>query len=243
MSEEKSKASFRISMMPGNIDPALIKELDKDNDGEIDVNEFAQALDVLRNERKTNRKLSRVVMVLVVCGLLLIASIFGVSIAAAYYAKDTKIYAGGILLDKENDSIVQTAEAVGYMDQDTAGSLVDMTTDRIQSIKTISLFDGKLSFAVKGSSKSPSGDQLMLLVEGGTITFDSDGFQKATGDALVLFEHALGEMNEGRRMLFRSLSESDSTNSTNSTNIDEGRANFIVSYPEKNIKDIKKNKW
>merc|ERR1712238_227402 len=50
----------------------------------------------------------------------------------------------------------------------------------------------------KGYSRSGSidGNQVMLLVEGGTITFDPEGIMDATGDAEDLLVFAYGEFTE-----------------------------------------------
>merc|ERR1719384_992891 len=70
------------------------------------------------------------------------------------------------------------------------------------------MMGGRVRFNVKGSARSPAGDRVVLLVEGGTLTFDDFGIADATGDARSLLvaggfdENDLGRTEEdAMRML------------------------------------------
>ena len=190
---KREHAVLRLSKLPEGLKESnlkLVKELDANGDGAIDMDEFVDAVHSLKKERSSNRNLSKVVSLLALATLLLIASIFGVSIAAAHYAKDTTIDDDGHFCDKNTGDVLQTSQASIWTDAGT--NIMDLTTSQLIDANKIVLMDGNINFDIKGFSKSPSGDQLMLNVEGGTITYDMDGIMDATGDARKMLEFAIG---------------------------------------------------
>lgn len=202
MSEEGQQPTnhvFSLSSIPPNCRESakhLVKDLDADGDGCIDAAEFMAAIESLKDSRKQNRNLIKLVTVQLIAFLLLIGAIFGVSIVAARLAKDTTVDEdSGILESKDMKSAIKTGEAIEWTD---LTDLVDSTNDELSKLKYIELEDGDLNFAIKGYARAASGDQVLLLVEGGTITFKQTiGLFNATGDALVLFEAAGRNFDDG----------------------------------------------
>merc|ERR1712029_684864 len=82
-----------------------------------------------------------------------------------------------------------------YKDNKNIGT---MTNTELDNLKEIIMLDGSLKFQIKGysrryeKSKNDNIDgEVMLLVEGGTITYDTAGLiSDATGDAKVLLDYA-----------------------------------------------------
>lgn len=187
---------FRISQLPAtmrNSALALVKEFDADGDGKVDSNEFADAVKALKDSRDKTKSYAKVITGLSVSGILLIASIFGVSLVAARLSKDTSIGDFGVMLDKSTKSPVKTSEATEYFDEATASlKIVDMTSVQLMHLKHIVLFGGDVLFHVKGHTRSPAGDKVIILVEGGTITYNKEGIFDATGDPRYMLDVAFG---------------------------------------------------
>jgi len=200
-----TNAELRISSLPIDLkDDALtlVKALDANGDGAIDAEEFVAAVKSLKGERSSNRNLTRLVSLLSVASLLLIAAIFGVSIAAAHLSNDTKTDSNGDLLDKATGNVVATTEATEWLDSDT--TVVNMTDHQLTNINKIVLLEGAAQIDVRGYAKNPSGDQVMIVTEGGSITFDKDGVVDATGivDVMLSFASDTNE-TDGRRLKFQ----------------------------------------
>jgi len=196
---EKGRNEIRISQLPNGLRESakqLVKELDTDGDGAIDAHEFAAAVTSLTKGRTQNRNLIKALVLLSFGALALIGSMFGVSIAAARLAKDTETGALGILQDKVTGSVVKTGEA---LIKDST-SVLDMATSQLQAMKKLVLMDGEVQFEIKGFARSTTGEQVMMNVEGGTITFDKEGILNATGTAKQMLELAEGLDNDGRRL-------------------------------------------
>lgn len=191
MKTKKASNVIRLSSLPESFgDNKILEELDQDGDGVIDPIEFVQAVQSLQKERGSNRNLTKVVSLLSFAVLCLLVSIFGVSIAAAHYAKDTNIDDDGILRDKHTGNVIETNEAEMWLDPNA--NILDMTTAQLVNTKNLVLLKGQMNLKIKGYAKSPSGDHLMLSTEGGRITFDKNGVLDATGDARVMIEFATG---------------------------------------------------
>jgi len=67
-----------------------------------------------------------------------------------------------------------------------------MTANQLMRLKQLVLFEGNVRFHVKGHARTPSGDKVIVLVEGGTITYDAVGILNATGDARYMLDVAFG---------------------------------------------------
>jgi len=192
--EESAKGSegFRLSKLPSSLKTdarKLVKELDADGDGAINVEEFAAAINSLHDARFTNKNLTRIIIGLLSISALLIASMFGVSSAAARMAKDTNIDDNGTLYNKNSGKNVKMSQATAWSSKI---NIANMTASELLDLKQIVLLDGKVNFAVKGYAVTPSGDEVMLLVEGGTVYYDNVGIFYATGDARNLLDIAFG---------------------------------------------------
>ena len=189
-------AGIRLSDLPASVRSSalnLVAELDADGDGFLDEGELATALNILQTSRNQNRSLTKIICGLLCSTLLLVGAVFGTSIAAANLSKDTNVDRHGRLNGKSTNSVVQTSEAVMWS---ADKNIVGMTNRELVHLKSIALFDGDLHFQVKGFARPPSpkagAEKVVLLVEGGMITYDKDGMADASGDALSLMSIAFG---------------------------------------------------
>ena len=83
---------------------------------------------------------------------------------------------------------MKTGEAISWS---TTDNLVDVDKEVFLGLKYFSMLDDDVRFDVKGHARAPSGEEVMLLVEGGTLTFkDTTGLTNATGDARFILETA-----------------------------------------------------
>ena len=194
--EKGQGGSIRVSDMPvalrGHMQE-LVKEFDADGDGRIDIKEFVEAIKSLRNSRKKNKNYVRIILGLSVAAVMLIGSIFGLSFVAANLSKDTSINGNSMLVDKHTGSGIATSEAIDWLDTEVTNlEVVDMTANQLMHLKQLVLFEGNVRFHVKGHTRTPSGDKVIILVEGGTITYDAIGMLNATGDARDMLDVAFG---------------------------------------------------
>jgi len=192
--EENRKTSngFRTSQLPHMFRASareLVKELDTDGDGWIDNDEFVAAVEALKTSRSRNTKLYKIIILLSCVTFLLVGAMFAVSIAAANLAKDTTISTNGYLQDKRTLSTLKTKEATIWSSET---EIVDMTPQQLSHLKTFALLDGGIKFDVTGYARTPNDDKIILLVNGGTITWDNEGITDATGDARYLLDVAFG---------------------------------------------------
>jgi len=192
----KQNEGFRISQMPATLREdamALVKEFDANGDGCVDKHEFANAVKALKESRTKTSQYAKIIAGLSVSGALLIASMFGVSLVASRLSKDTTVSGFGVVLDKNTNMAVNTGEAIEYHDESGASlRVVDMSPVQLMNLKHIVLLGGELFFNVKGHVKAPAGDKVIILVEGGTITYDGQGILDATGDPRYMLDVAFG---------------------------------------------------
>lgn len=192
----KRNHGFRVSQLPATMRAdavALVKEFDADGDGCIDKDEFADAIKALKDSRSKTSQYGKIIAALAVSGILLIASIFGVSLVAARLSKDTTVSNFGVMLDKNSNLPVKTSSATEYQDEMNTGlRVIDMNPLQLMNLKQIVMFGGELFFEVKGHVRAPAGDKVIILVEGGTITYDGQGILDATGDARYMLDVAFG---------------------------------------------------
>jgi len=203
----KGSAGFRLSKLPPSLKldaRKLVKELDADGDGAINVEEFAAAINSLHDARFTNKNLTKIIIGLLSISALLIASMFGVSSAAARMAKDTNIDDNGTLYNKNSGKNVKMSEATAWSSK---MNIVNMTASELLDLKQIVMLDGKVNFAVKGYAVTPSGDEVMLLVEGGTVIYDNAGIVNATGSARNLLDIAFGVVDLDGNDISRRLTD------------------------------------
>lgn len=197
--EEKQRAEIRISQLPVNMNASakeLVKNLDVDGDGVIDLHEFAAAVTSLKNERNNAKFLTKVIFGLIGFVFCLVSAVFGVSIAAARIAQDTTIDpATGFVTAKDGNAVMKTSPALTTK---KGVSIHNIPKDEMEGVKKIVLHDGAISFHVKGFSKGENAT--VVLVEGGTLTFGNEGLIDTTGDDLaILFTNLFGDA--GSRLL------------------------------------------
>lgn len=195
----KDNDGFRASELPASLLPSarkLIEEFDEDGDGVIDTNEFIAAVNALQSSRSSNQQLRRIIIILVIFTFLLIGAMFGVSIAAARLAQDATIDSNGVLHAKHTGSVVSTKEAIQWSDKTL---IADMNQQELAHLKTLVFLDGDLKFDVKGYARTTDNTQVILLVEGGTMTWDKGGIVSATGNALDLLVIGFDITESGRK--------------------------------------------
>jgi len=89
--------------------------------------------------------------------------------------------------------VLKTEDVVFYSDN---MDIVGMSNDELNALKEILLDDGNVKFLVKGygrgyNNAADESDPLVhLIVEGGTLTWDTEGIVDATGDAVEMIFNA-----------------------------------------------------
>lgn len=214
MNNENARQVLRVDQMQ-NLDAGMkeyIKKFDIDGDGEIDVDEFISAINSLKMTREvrivigqkrpvvqvtltvvsfcpsyqSNLLFRRIIYALLIGFLLLIGSVFGVSIVAANLSKDTSMGINGIMIDKNTGAVAKTTDAY----ETSTGKIADMSTAQLGRIKMIELLDGTVNFHVKGFVKPSSREEIILIINGGTITYGPEGIADATDQAKYLLDIA-----------------------------------------------------
>jgi len=159
-----------------------------------------------------NKTLTIVVGSLCAVVVLLIGGISGASIAVAHLTVNNQLTEvdalTGIMYSKESNddhshkTTMKTEDVLIYSD---TTNIIDMTNDQLMVLKEIILVDGDIKFQIKGYARSKDNTQIGLLVQGGTIIYETEGLATATGDAKVLLDLAYGVQedlfNENRRQL------------------------------------------
>eukprot|EP00588_Corethron_pennatum_P012709 CAMPEP_0194267248 /NCGR_PEP_ID=MMETSP0169-20130528/1830_1 /TAXON_ID=218684 /ORGANISM="Corethron pennatum, Strain L29A3" /LENGTH=221 /DNA_ID=CAMNT_0039008061 /DNA_START=121 /DNA_END=786 /DNA_ORIENTATION=- len=145
-------------------------------------------------KKLNTRQLIMYVIVLACCVATVVSSIVG-----AEQAKDTMINKQGTYVSKFTGAPIETREAL----QDRSEGFAKMNNDELTHLKYISSGEKNLHVAVKGHVRN--GDSsVTLLVEGGTVTFNNDGYFSSTGETGALLEAALGDFSnentDGRRL-------------------------------------------
>jgi len=203
--DASKKSAVRVSALPKDIQADAMK-LDLDGDGVLDTMEMGVAFKDLKQTKKDNRSLKNTIAAFAILTTLLISGMFASSIAAARLAKDVKVSSdNGFAYVKGSDSnqVMKTAEALVLEEGANIGLL---SNDHLQRLTQVIFMDGDLKFNVKGYSRgNPTGisETIMLLVEGGTITYDDAGIIDSTGNAQALLDHAFGQVagSDGDRRL------------------------------------------
>merc|ERR1712194_612950 len=149
---------------------------DANGDGQLDTGEIIMAVEHLAAKTKANTSLKKIVYVLCGFSVVLVAALFGASIAAARLAKDTSIDpVAGIMYAKDSDSIMKTEEAKFRRSMNFAL----LSNQELDNLIDFRLTGGDVKFQVKGYARNTGDDaaavkEVMLLVEGGTITYDPE---------------------------------------------------------------------
>jgi len=190
-SMRRNTGSIRISSLPINMRKSVEElKLDVNGDGALDTEEIIMAVDNLAAKVKDNASLKKIIWILCGFGILLIGCVFGATIAAARLSKDTEVDATtGIMYAKgsEHHQTMKTEDVVIYSN---SRKIAEMTNDELRLIKEIILTTGDVKFQIKGYARSKDAEEVKLLVQGGTITYDLEGIASATGDAEELLDFA-----------------------------------------------------
>jgi len=203
-SQKARRSGIDVNDLPYNLKKVVSElKLDTDGNGRLDTKEIVMAVEHLVYKTKANASLKKIVMLLCVFSVFLVAALFGASIAAARLAKDTEMdpITGVMYAKGDAHSIMKTKEAI-FIHQE---NIALMTNDELNGLKAIIMTSGDVKFQVKGYSRSGTtgttgmnndgnnNQQVMVVVEGGTITYDSQGIMDASGDAERLLTFTYGE--------------------------------------------------
>ena len=208
-SKRKDSGGFRVSSLPAGLRDSVAKmKLDKNGDGELDNEEIGQVVDNLAATHKVNKTLKMMVLGLCVFAVLLVACVFGASIAAARLSKDTDVdsltgimYAKSSNSDEARSTIMKTEAVVFQSVSVSSTTIMEKSNTQLKDLKEIFLADNDVKFQIKGYARAKDNTYITLLVEGGTIVFDINGLASATGNAKILLDSAFGEQEGGRRYL------------------------------------------
>jgi hypothetical protein len=202
-SSTRSVNGITIANLPPNLKVAVDElDLDANGDGQLDTGEIIMAVEHLAAKTKANTSLKKIVYVLCGFSVVLVAALFGASIAAARLAKDTTIDpVTGIMYAKDSDSIMKTEEAKFRRSMNFAL----LSNQELDNLIDFRLTGGDVKFQVKGYARNTGDDaavkEVMLLVDGGTITYDPEGIIDATGDAERLLTFAYGNITEADSLM------------------------------------------
>lgn len=194
--------TIRLSSLPCQLREsarALVDELDADGDGYIDSGELTAAINALATSRKKNRRLGRTIAGMTLAILLLIGAVFGSSIAAARLSKDINTdEETGIMYVKGTGDVAKTGMALHAYDR----SVANLTDLELLNLYKVIEGEYKTQFHVKGHARTVD-NEVIVLVEGGTLTYDVDnGLKNATGDALFILQSAgFGTKDNSNRKL------------------------------------------
>jgi hypothetical protein len=221
-SKRKDSGGFRVSSLPAGLRDSVAKmKLDKNGDGELDNEEIGQVVDNLAATHKVNKTLKMMVLGLCVFAVLLVACVFGASIAAARLSKDTDVdsltgimYAKSSNGDETHSTIMKTEAVVFQSVSVSSNTIMEKSNTQLKDLNEILLSDNDVKFQIKGYARAKDNTYITLLVEGGTLVFDIDGLASATGNAKILLDSAFGEGEEvegvggGQRRYLASASNS-----------------------------------
>jgi len=201
----RSSSNIRVSALPKSIQQSA-RMLVEDISGELGPKEVANAITNLEKKGKQNRNLKRAIATFVALTLFMIAAVFAASITAARLSQQLTVSPNtGFAYAKGSDiaGVMKTGEAVEYLDETSVG---EMSNEELLDLKEMIFLEGDLRFVVKGHARDSINDTVVLLVEGGTITFGRDHLVSSTGSAKMLFEAIFGddahvEGSDGNRKL------------------------------------------
>jgi len=235
MKSQKRLSGICLDDLPYNLKKAVSElKLDTNGDGRLDTKEIVMAVEHLVSRTKDNASLKKIVMLLCGFSVFLVAALFGASIAAARLAKDTEMdpITGVMYAKGAAHSVIMKTSPATFIHQE---NIALMTNEELDGLKAIIMTSGDVKFQVKGYSRSGTTDmndngndnQVMVVVEGGTITYDSQGIMDASGDAERLLTFTYGEFTfeeeeeqeveaptNRRRHLTRRLDDLAGTNDT-----------------------------
>jgi len=196
--------ALRVSALPHHIQESA-RRLDTNNDGALSTDEIADAISDLDKKERKNRNLKITVQGIIALCVLLIAAIFASSVAAATLSKDFKVdHANGFAYVKGSHDIMSTSEAIVW-EQGTP--IADMSNDELAELSMLLINDGNIRFDIRGFARNTNDDTIILMTEGGTLTYNFEGIIYSTGQARAMLEAVFGEDlhvegSEGQRNLW-----------------------------------------
>jgi len=191
--EPPRSTSIKITSLPKEIQ-SIALGLDKNNDGDLSLGELAFAIDDLENKRRSNKNLKRTIAGFLVLVVAMIACIFAASLTAARLSKDFNVNSNSglaIVKGPAEPVVMKTHSAIFYNDKVSIGEL---SNEDLGNLKEVILKGGDLKVIVKGYSRDPFDEEqkVIILVEGGTMTYDNAGIVAATGNAKMALEALYG---------------------------------------------------
>jgi len=188
----EKKTQIRLEDLPFRLREAALK-LDADGSGTLDMEEIAEAISSLSRKQKENHNLKKTIGGFVALIIFLVAAVFGASITAARLSQDIYVsHDNGFAYIKGTDhNVMKTSEAFTVEEIDS-NSLIGMDNEFLDDIEEISLKDGDVKFVVKGYARDFRNNEVVLLVEGGTLTYGDSGIVGMTGTAKDLVGTTIG---------------------------------------------------
>ena len=107
---------------------AKLKEMDKNADGELDMDEICDFIDKTVESEKQNRMLKRIAMALAIFSLLIIAAVVGLTYAVVALSKEVKVSPNNTLLSNGNGEAVRTSSNLVTKNLTSLGDLVASTS-------------------------------------------------------------------------------------------------------------------
>ena len=116
MASKENNNTIAVAALPDHLrDSKVVKHLERDENGDIDVN---ASLHSLAEKKKDNKSLWNVIFGLLAFCLLLIACNFGTAVAAARLSKETEVDpVTGFAMVKGGDAIMKTSQAIVWEDE------------------------------------------------------------------------------------------------------------------------------
>ena len=205
--KETRRASIRASIASGDggIDLAscdeatreILKDFDFDKNGFISKDEVTMGANLFQKSLKENEQFKKMILCLilgyVVFCLTLGGLIYGIVKANEQVRVDpltgiTTTTGGG-------DAVIMKTAPALVVRKDT--SVHNVTIADLNALEKIVFFDGTISFNVMGFARKE--DETVILVQGGSLTFNMDGLFNHTGvEPALLFDH----VSDGERELW-----------------------------------------
>jgi len=201
--QQQENICIRISDLSHSVRKSVkALELDSDGDGQLDTDDILYAMQQLTTQTKTHAKLKQIIVGLCTFLMFLSMSIVASSMTAVRLVQETEIDpVSGIMYVKQGrrggtahhrSRTIMKTEAVKIYSNTT--SVAQMTNEELDTLKAILPGNGDVKFQVKGYARNNKNDEVQVLVEGGTLTYDSAGIRDATGTAKVLLTFAYGDV-------------------------------------------------
>ena len=187
------KSSVRVSSLPMEVQNRA-RELDHNEDGMLSVGDLGIAIHELAKRERSIKSLKRMVLGFIILVVVMTGCIFAASITAARLSKDFVVDSNNglaLVKDTKNQTVMKTRSADNQRDN---VSIAELSNEDLGNLKHIILKNGDLRLKVKGYSRDPfhKDNKVVILIEGGTITYDTEGIFQASGNAQRALEVVYG---------------------------------------------------